>query len=63
MPKGAHQVKTVNDNFVDVEGSDMISILIERPEARPSKITLQDVLYVPACDTNNLLSAIHISKM
>ena len=58
MAKGEHQVKMANNNFVDAEGSGTILFYFDRPKAKPAKIILQHVLYVPACGTNNLLSII-----
>jgi len=49
MAKGEHQVKTANNNLVDAKGSGTISFYVDRPSAKPAKIVLQDVLYVPAC--------------
>ena len=62
MAKGEHQVKTANNNFVDAEGSGTISFYVDRPSAKPAKIMLQHVLYVPACGTNNLLSIIQLMR-
>jgi len=56
MAKGEHQVKTANNRFVDAEGSGNITFYVDRPNAKPSKIVLQYVFYVPACGTNNLVS-------
>jgi hypothetical protein len=62
MAKGEHQVKTANNNFVDAEGAGTISFYVDRPSAKPAKIVLQHVLYVPACGTNNLLSIIQLMR-
>jgi hypothetical protein len=58
MAKGEHQVKTANNSVVDAEGSGTITFYFDRPNAKPAKIVLQHVLYVPTCGTNNLLSII-----
>jgi len=60
MAKRDHQVKTANKNLVNAEGSGTISFNVDRPSAKPGKIVLQHVLYVPACGTNNLLSIIQL---
>jgi len=62
MAKGEHQVKTVNNSFVDAEGSGTIMFYFDRPNAKPAKIVMQDVLYVPACGTYNLLSIIQLMR-
>jgi hypothetical protein len=62
MAKGEHQVKTANNSFVDAEGSGTITFYVDRPNAKPAKIVLQHVLYVPACGTNNLLSIIQLMR-
>jgi len=62
MAKGEHQVKTANNSFVDAEGSGTITFYVDRPNAKPVKIILQHVLYVPACGTNNLLSIIQLMR-
>jgi len=49
MGNGEHQVKTANNNLVDAEGSGTISFSVDRPSAKPPKIVLQHVVYVPAC--------------
>jgi len=58
MAKGEHQVKTANTSIVDAEGSGMILLYVARPYAKPAKIIMQHVLYLPACGTKNLLSII-----
>ena len=60
--KGEHQVKTATNSFVDAEGSGTIMFYVDRPNAKPAKIVLQHVLYVPACGTNNLLSIIQLMR-
>jgi len=60
MAKGEHQVKTAKNSFVDAEGSGTITFYVKRPNAKPMKIVLQHVLYVPSCGTNNLLSIIQL---
>jgi hypothetical protein len=62
MAKGEHQVKTANNSFVDAEGSGTITFYVDRPNAKPAKVVLQHVLYVPACGTNNLLSIIQLMR-
>jgi len=62
MAKGEHQVKTANNSFVDAKGSGTITFYVDRPNAKPAKIVLQHVLYVPACGTNNLLSIIQLMR-
>ena len=62
MAMGEHQVKRANNSFVDAEGSGTITFSVDRPNAKPSKIVLQQVLYVPACGTNNLLSIIQLMQ-
>jgi len=62
MAKGEHRVKTANNSFVDAEGSGTITFYVDRPNAKPAKIVLQHVLYVPACGTNNLLSIIQLMR-
>jgi hypothetical protein len=62
MAKGEHQVKTANNSFVDAEGSGTITFYVDRPNAKPAKIVLQHVLYVPAWGTNNLLSIIQLMR-
>jgi hypothetical protein len=62
MAKGEHQVKTANNNLVDAEGSGTISFYIDRPSAKPAKIVLQHVLYVPAGGTNYHLSIIRLMR-
>jgi len=58
MAKGEHHLKTANNSFVDTEVSGTITFYVDRTNAKPTKIVLQHVLYVPACGTNNLLSII-----
>jgi hypothetical protein len=58
MAKGAHQVKTTNNSFVDAKGSGTITFHVDRPSAQSAKIALQPVLYVPASGANNLRSII-----
>jgi len=62
MAKGEHQVKTANNSFVDAEGSGTITFYVDRPNAKPAKIVLQHVLYVPDCGTNNLLSSVQLMR-
>jgi len=62
MAKGKHQVKTANNDLVNSEGSGMISFYVDRPSAKPAKIVLQYVLYVPPCGTNNILSIIQLMR-
>jgi len=62
MAKGEHQVKTANNSCVDAEGSGTITFYVDRPNAKPAKIVLQHVHYVPACGTNNLLSIIQLMR-
>jgi hypothetical protein len=62
MPKGEHQVNTASNSLIDAIGTGIISFWAERPNAKPVKVTLQHVLYVPACGTNNLLSVIQLMK-
>jgi hypothetical protein len=62
MAKGEHQVKTANNRFVDAKGSGTIAFYFDRPNAKPTKIVLQHVLYVPACGRNNLLSIIQLMR-
>ena len=62
MAKGEHQVKTANNKIVDAEGSGTISFYVDRPSAKPAKIVLRHVFYVPACGTNNLLSIIQLMR-
>ena len=62
MAKGEHQVKTVNNSFVDAEGPGTMKFHDDRPNAKPAKIVLQYALSVPACGTNNLLSIIQIMR-
>jgi len=51
-----------NDSFVDAEGSGSITFYLIRPNAKPAKMVLQHVLYVPACGTNNLVSIIQLMR-
>jgi len=62
MGKAQHDVKTANNSFVDAEGSGTITFYVGRPNAKPAKIVLQHVLYVPACGMNNLLSIIQLLR-
>ena len=62
MARGEHQVKTANNSCVDAQGSGTITIHVDRPNAKPAKIVLQHVLYVPACGTNNILSIIQLMR-
>jgi hypothetical protein len=62
MAKVEDQVKTANNSFVDAEGSGTITFYVDRPNAKPAKIVLQHVLYVPACGTNNLLIFIQLMR-
>jgi len=62
MAKGEHHVKTANNSFVNAEGSGTITFSVDRPNAKPAKIVLQYVLYVPACGTNNLVSIIQLIR-
>jgi len=62
MAKGEHQVKTANNSFVNAEGSGTIRFYVVRPNAKPVKIVLQHVLYVPSCGMNNLLSIIQLLR-
>ena len=62
MVKGEHQVKTANNSVVDADGSGTIAFYVDRPNAKPAKIVLQHVLYVPACGTINLLSIIQVMR-
>jgi len=62
MAKGEHHVKTANNNLVDAEGAGTISFYVDRPSAKPTKIVLQHVPYVPACGTNTLLSIIQLIR-
>jgi hypothetical protein len=62
MAKREHQVKTANNSFVDGKGSGTIMFYINRPNAKPAKIVLQDVLYVPAYGTNMLLNIIQLMR-
>jgi len=62
MAKGEHQVKTANNSFIDAEGSGTSTFYVDRPNAKPAKILLQHVLYVPACGTNNLLCIIQLMR-
>jgi len=62
MPKGEHQFKTANNSFVNAEGSGTITLHIDMPNAKPVKIVLQHILYVPACSPNNLLSIIQLMR-
>lgn len=62
MPKGEHQVKTASNSRIDAVSTGIISFWAKRPNAKPVKVTLQQVLYVPACGTNNLLSVIQLMK-
>jgi len=62
MPKGEHQVKTANNSLIDAVGTGTISFWAERQNAKPVKVILQHVLYVPACGTNNVLSVIQLMK-
>jgi hypothetical protein len=60
MPRGERQVWTANNDLVDAEGSGMIIFNVDRPIAKPAKIVLQHILYVPACGPNNLLGIIQL---
>jgi hypothetical protein len=62
MAEGEHHVKTANNSFVDAEGSESITVYIERPNAMPAKIVLEHVHYVPACCMNNLFSIIQFMR-
>jgi len=62
MPKGEHQVKTANNSFVDAEGCGTNMFYMDKANAKPAKIVLQHVLYVPACDRNNILSVIQLMR-
>jgi len=58
MAIGEDQVKTANNSLFDAKGSGTSSFYVDRPNANPANIVLQDILYVPACGTNNLVSII-----
>jgi len=60
ITNGEHQVKTGNNNLVDAEGSGTVSFYVYTPSAKPAKIVLQHVLYVPPSVTNSLLSIIQL---
>ena len=60
--KGEHQVKTANNSPVNAEGSGTSTLHVDRPNAKPAKIFLQHVHYVPACGMNNLLSIIQLMR-
>lgn len=60
MTKGEHRVRTANNSFIDVEGSETITFYASRPRAKQANRVLQPVLYIPACGTNNLLSIIQL---
>jgi len=60
MAKGEYQVKTANNSFVDAEGSRTITFYVDRPNAKPAKIRLQHVFYVPASIKNLLLCIIQL---
>jgi hypothetical protein len=60
MVTGEPQVKTANNNFVDTKGSGMVTFTLDRPSAKPEKIMLQHLLYVPASGTNNLLDIMEL---
>jgi hypothetical protein len=60
MGKGEHQVKTANVTLVDAEGTGTITFYANRPNAEPAKVTLQNILYVLMCSTNNLLTVIQL---
>jgi hypothetical protein len=62
MATGEHQVITANNYLVDAKGSGTISFNVNRPIAKPAKIVLQHLLYVPACGTNNFLSIIQLMR-
>jgi len=62
IAKEEHQVKTANKNFIDAKGSGTISFYVDRLCVKAAKFVLQDVLYVPACGTNNLLSIIQLMR-
>jgi len=61
-PKWEHHIKTANNSFVNAEGSGNMSFYVDRPNAKPAKIVLRHVLYVPACGTNNHLSNIQLMQ-
>jgi hypothetical protein len=62
MAKGDDQVKRADNRFVDAEGSGTFTFYVDRPNAKPAKIVLQHVLYVPACGTNNCISIIQLMQ-
>lgn len=62
LAKGEHQVKTANNSLVDATGSGTVSFFVEKPGMKPAKITLQNVLYIPECGKNNLLSITQLIK-
>jgi len=62
MVMGEHLVKTANNSFVDAEASGTITFYVDRPNAMPTMIILQHVLYVPACGMDNLLSIIQLMQ-
>jgi len=62
MAKGEHLVTTANNHSVDAGDSGTIWFFVDRPNAKPAKIVLQQVLYVPACGTNNIFSIIQLMR-
>jgi hypothetical protein len=62
MAEGEHRVKTANNSLVDAKGTGTVSFFVEKPGMKPAKITLQNVLYIPECGKNNLLSVTQLIK-
>jgi len=60
--EGEHQVRTANNCLVDAKDSGMVSFFVEKPGMKLAKITLQNVLYIQECGTNNLLSITQLIK-
>jgi hypothetical protein len=62
MAEGEHRVKTANSSLVDAKGSGTVSFFVEKPGMKPAKRTLENVLYIPECGKNNLLSITQLIK-
>jgi hypothetical protein len=62
MATGEHQVKMANNSFINAKGSGTITFFVERPNVKSAKIIRQDVLYMAACGTDNLLGIIQLMR-
>jgi len=63
ITKGGYQVKRANNSFIDTEGCSTSSFYIERQGAKPVKIALQNISYIPAYRTNYLFILLYLIRM